>query len=45
MQKRFATDPGGFIPGIMPNVTITVRDNHGNNTKTPKDMPYNPIER
>ena len=29
----------------MPNVKITVQDNHGNNTKNPKDMPYNPIER
>lgn len=45
MQKRFAADPVGFITGIMPNVKITVRDNHGNNTKNPKDMPYNPIER
>lgn len=44
MQKRFAADPVGFITGIMPNVKITVRDNHGNNTKNPKDMPYNPIE-
>ena len=45
MQKRFAADPVGFITGIMPNVKITVQDNHGNNTKNPKDMPYNPIER
>lgn len=45
MQKRFAADPVGFITGIMPNAKITVRDNHGNNTKNPKDMPYNPIER
>ena len=45
MQKRFAADPVGFITGIMPNVKITVRDNHGNKTKNPKDTPYNPIER
>ena len=45
MQKRFAADPVGFITGIMPNVKITVQDNHGNKTKNPKDMPYNPIER
>ena len=45
MQKRFAADPVGFITGIMPNVKITVQDNHGNKTKNPKDTPYNPIER
>ena len=45
MQKRFAADPVGFITGIMPNVKITVQDNHGNKTKNPKDTPYNPIAR
>lgn len=45
VHERFATDPVGFITGSMPNVTITIKDEHGQPAKNPKDMPYNSIER
>lgn len=45
VHERFATDPVGFITGSMPNVTITIKDEHGQPAKNPKDMPHNPIER
>ena len=45
VHERFFADPMGFITGSMPNVTITIKDEHGQPAKNPKDMPYNPIER
>lgn len=45
VHERFATDPVGFITGSMPNVTITIKNEHGQPAKNPKDMPHNPIER
>ena len=45
VHERFFADPVGFITGSMPNVTITIKDEHGQPAKNPKDMPYNPIER
>ena len=45
VHERFFADPMGFITGSMPNVKITIKDEHGQPAKNPKDMPYNPIER
>lgn len=45
VHERFFADPIGFITGSMPNVKITIKDEHGQPAKNPKDMPYNPIER
>lgn len=45
VHERFFADPMGFITGCMPNVKITIKDEHGQPAKNPKDMPYNPIER
>lgn len=45
VHERFATDPVGFITSTMPNVKITIRDEHGNLASNPKNTPYNPIER
>ena len=45
VHERFFADPVGFITGSMPNVTITIKDEHGQPAKNPKDMPHNPIER
>lgn len=44
VHERFATDPVGFITGSMPNVTITIKNEHSQPAKNPKDMPHNPIE-
>ena len=45
VHERYYADPVGFITGSMPNVTIKVSDEHGNATKNPKNVPYNPLER
>lgn len=45
VHERFFADPMGFITGCMPNVKITIKDEHGQPAKNPKNMPYNPIER
>lgn len=45
VHERFFADPMGFITGSMPNVKMTIKDEHGQPAKNPKDMPYNPIER
>ena len=45
VHERYYADPVGFITGSMPNVTIKVSDEHGNATKNPKNIPYNPLER
>lgn len=45
IYERYAKDPVGFITSTQPGVHIKVTDEHGNeNVKTPKDLPYNPIE-
>ncbi len=45
VHERYYADPVGFITGSMPNVTVKVSDEHGNATKNPKNVPYNPLER
>ena len=45
VHERYYADPVGFITGSMPNVTVKVSDEHGNATKNPKNIPYNPLER
>lgn len=45
VHERFFADPMGFITGSMPNVTITIKDEHGQPAKNPKNMSHNPIER
>ena len=45
VHERYYADPVGFITGSMPNVTVTIKDEHGNATKNPKNVPYNPLER
>lgn len=45
VHERFFADPMGFITGSMPNVKITIKNEHGQPAKNPKNMPYNPIER
>lgn len=45
VHERYFADPMGFITSSMPNVKITIKDEHGQPAKSPKNMPYNPIER
>lgn len=44
MHERFAVDPVGYSTASAPNVKITIRDESGQATKAPKNLPYNPIE-
>lgn len=44
VYERFAKDPIGYITSSSPNVKIVVRNEAGESI-TPKDTPYNPIER
>lgn len=45
MYERFATDPVGYSTASAPNVKIVIRNESGQETKAPKNLPYNPIER
>ncbi|WP_418697287.1 GLPGLI family protein [Bacteroides sp.] len=45
IHERYYADPIGFIASSAPNVSITMRDDQGNPTKAPKNMPYNPLGR
>lgn len=45
IHERYFANPIGFITSNAPNVTITMSDEHGNKTKGPKNLPYNPLER
>lgn len=45
IHERYWADPIGFITGNMPNVSVSITDDHGNKTKSPKNVPYNPLER
>lgn len=44
IHDRYYDDPIGFIQGSQPDVSMTVRDEHGNKIR-PKAIPNNPIER
>ena len=45
VHERFYADPVGFIMGDTPNGNVTIKDELGNDTKSPKNLPYNPLER
>lgn len=42
--ERFAADPIGFTTSSSPNIKVVIMDADGNQAKTPKNIPYNPIE-
>jgi GLPGLI family protein len=44
LHERYFADPIGFITSNNPNVKVIVKDSHGNPTKGPRNVPYNPIE-
>lgn len=44
MYERFAADPVGYSTSSAPNVKIVIRDENGQETKAPKNLPFNPIE-
>jgi len=44
MFERYYNDPVGFIASSAPNVKITITDEDGQATKSPKNIPFNPIE-
>lgn len=44
LYARFAADPIGYITGNSPNVTIRMVDADGKPAKSPKNMPFNPME-
>lgn len=44
MYERFAADPVGYSTSSAPNVKIVIRDESGQATKAPKNLPFNPIE-
>ena len=44
VYERYATDPIGYITSSSPNIKVIVKDESGD-SKTLKNMPYNPIER
>lgn len=44
LYERYMADPMAYIASANPNVKITIKDESGNATKGPKNMPYNPIE-
>lgn len=45
IHERYYSDPIGFIKNSAPNVNIDIRDEQGNRSKAPRNMPYNPFER
>ena len=45
VHERFYADPVGFVMGNTPDGTVTIKDEQGNDTKSPKNLPYNPLER
>lgn len=45
VHMRFYADPIGFVMGNTPDGIVTIKDEHGNETKSPKNLPYNPLER
>ncbi len=45
VYERFAADPVGYVTSTNPNIRIVIKDEDGGEAKTPKNTPFNPIER
>jgi len=44
MYERYVADPAGFIKVTAPNLTMRFQDEDGQETRGPRNIPYNPIE-